>query len=588
MVDEQEFREEVDEQGIALADLLAALNRHKGMATLITLGIFIVGAVVTFAWPTKYQSTATIILEEPEVPEMLVQTTVTTFAAEQIQYINQRVMTRTNLAQIIEKFDLYQDKRRYMPTLLLTDEVQSNMTMELINVELTDPVAGRILLKAIAFTLGFEDPKPDIAQQVANELVSLYMEENVRSRTVQTVETSAFLTGEVERLDDVVKEIEDDVARFKEANEASLPQMMSINVEMSQRVDDQLMGIQRRLSQIEDTRILLDAQLAQIRPTAPMLLPDGSAVLSSQDQLKSLQTRLVRLEGMYSEDHPDVVRTRREVAALQAETGITADLSELTASLVDARTELAKARENYSADHPEVVRLERMVDSLVETIREGRDSIDELIKPDNPAYINLMAQKDGLKAGEEALRIEEQMLRDQLKDYEERLMKSPQVEQELIALQRELSSATSRYFAVRDRQFGAEMGESLETQSKGERFVLVEPPNLPLEPSSPNRPVLLLLFLVLAPVTGIGTIVLRMQLSKSIWGAKMLDSIQGAPPIAEIPLIATRREIVRGRRIMFATIAGVPVALAILAVTIHYVLRPLDVLWFVILRELGI
>jgi uncharacterized protein involved in exopolysaccharide biosynthesis len=236
MVDEQTFQDEAVEEGVGLADLLAALNRYKGTATLIALGILSVGAVVTFAWPPAYTSTATILLEEPEVPEMLVQTTVTTFAAEQIQYINQRVMTRTNLAQIIEKFDLYKDKRRYMPTLLLTNEVQQNMTLDLINVELTDPKAGRPMMKAIAFTVGFEDEKPDIAQQVANELVSLYMEENVRSRTVQTVETSAFLAGEVERLDEYVIEIEEKVASFKEENEASLPTMIGINMEMRQQI----------------------------------------------------------------------------------------------------------------------------------------------------------------------------------------------------------------------------------------------------------------------------------------------------------------------------------------------------------------
>jgi uncharacterized protein involved in exopolysaccharide biosynthesis len=588
MVDEQAFQEEGDEQGVELADLLAALNRYKGTATLIALGILSVGAVVTFAWPAAYTSTATILLEEPEVPEMLVQTTVTTFAAEQIQYINQRVMTRTNLAQIIEKFDLYKDKRRYMPTLLLTNEVQEHMTLDLINVELTDPSRGQSILKAIAFTVGFEDEKPDIAQQVANELVSLYMEENVRSRTVQTVETSAFLAGEVERLDEYVIEIEEKVASFKEENEASLPAMISINMEMRQRVEDQLSEIKRRRSQIEDTRIILDAQLVQIDPTSPMILPDGTAVMSSQDQLKGLQTRLAMLQGQYRDDHPDVIRTRRELEALKAASGLTADLTETTALLVDARTDLVKAKETYGDDHPEIQRLERMVDSLIRTIREKRESADALIKPDNPAYIQLNAQKDSLKVSEAALRLEEQSLRKQLKDYEERLMKAPKVEQELIALQRQLQSATTRYFAVRDRQFGAEMGEALETQSKGERFVLVEPPNLPLEPSSPNRPVLLLLFLILGPAAGVGVIVLRMTLSKSIWGAKMLDTVQGAPPIAEIPLIATRSEIVRARRVTIAAFTGVPAALAILAVTIHYVIRPLDVLWFVMLRQLGI
>jgi succinoglycan biosynthesis transport protein ExoP len=588
MIDEQEYQDDVGEQGVNFSDLLAALNRYKGQAALITFGIFIIGVVITFAWPTAYQSSATILLEEPEVPEMLVQTTVTTFAAEQIQYINQRVMTRTNLAQIIEKFDLYKDKRRYMPTLLLTEEVQSNMTLDLINVELTDPVAGRPVLKAIAFTVGFEDPKPDIAQQVANELVSLYMEENVRSRTVQTVETSAFLTGEVERLDDYVKQIEEKVALFKAEYEESLPEMLPINLQMSQRIDDQLMELKRRKTQIDDTRIMLNAQLSQIQPTVAMILPDGSAVLSPQDQLKSLQTRLAMLQGQYGDDHPDVISTRRQIEGLKAETGLTADLTETTALLVDARSDLAKAKEEYSADHPEVQRLQRMVDSLVALIKESRDSNDALIKPDNPAYIQLVSQLEALKSDETALLVEERSLRAQLKDYEERMMAAPKVEQEMVALQRQLQSATTRYFAVRDRQFGAEMGESLETQSKGERFVLVEPPNLPLEPSTPNRPVLLVLFLVLAPATGIGVIVLRMTLSQSVWGGRMIDSIQGGPPIAEIPMIATQREIKRSRRITIAAFAGVPAALAILAVTIHYAIRPLDVLWFVMLRQLGI
>jgi uncharacterized protein involved in exopolysaccharide biosynthesis len=267
---------------------------------------------------------------------------------------------------------------------------------------------------------------------------------------------------------------------------------------------------------------------------------------------------------------------------------LTADLTETTALLVDARSDLAIAKEEYSADHPEVRRLERMVDSLVELIKEGRDSSDALIKPDNPAYIQLVAQLESLGGEETALLAEERSLRQQMKDYEARMMAAPKVEQELIALQRQLQSATTRYFAVRDRQFGAEMGEALETQSKGERFVLVEPPNLPLEPSTPNRPVLLVLFLVLAPAVGIGVVVLRMTLSQSIWGGRMLDSIQGGPPIAEIPVIATQREIKRSRRMTIAAFAGVPAVLALLAVTIHYAIRPLDVLWFVMLRQLGI
>jgi len=585
MVTEQEYL--VEEEG-GLGDLIDALKRRKKLALITAAVVFVVGTVAIFVWPTYYMSTATILLEEPEVPEALVQTTVTTFAAEQVQYINQRVMTRTNLANIIEKFNLYEDKRRYTPTLLLTEDVQENIVLDLINVELTDPTRGQPVISTIAFTIGFEDPDAETAQKVANELVSLYMEENVRARTVQTVETREFLSKEGDDLEKRVNALEQQIARFKEANEGSLPEMTQVNVSVMQRLDNALLEVDRELKRIEETRILLDAQLIQIEPTRPMILPDGTAAMSPTDQLKSLQTRLATQKGLYSEDHPDVARTRREIESLRAETGLTGDLSETAAALSDARSQLAMARENYGAEHPEIIRLQRMIDSLESTINDQQDQADALIRPDNPAYIQLTAQRDSLQANEIALRAEKLELQSRLDEYEAAMLKAPRVEQELVSMQRQLQSATSQYYALRDRQFGAEMGEALESQSKGERFVLVEPPDMPLEPSSPNRPVLLLLLLLVAPAVGIAFIPVSEAMDRSVRGVKMLSAIQGSPPIAEIPLILTQDEIVHARRMRVLAWTGAPLALLFVALTIHFLLRPLDVLWFVALRKLGL
>jgi hypothetical protein len=191
-------------------------------------------------------------------------------------------------------------------------------------------------------------------------------------------------------------------------------------------------------------------------------------------------------------------------------------------------------------------------------------------------------------AEERSLNGQKAELEARLREYEERMLKAPAVEQQLIALSRELQSATTRYFAMRDRQFGAEMGEALETQSKGERFVLVEPANLPLEPASPNRPVLLILLVFLAPAIGFGFVVMRRMFDKSIWGSRMLDAVQGAPAIAEIPIIRTQAEIRHVRNVRIAALAGAPLVLILLALTVHFAMRPLDVLWFVVLRKLGI
>jgi uncharacterized protein involved in exopolysaccharide biosynthesis len=364
--------------------------------------------------------------------------------------------------------------------------------------------------------------------------------------------------------------------------------MVALNMQAVQRTENQLLEIQRQLQSIEESRILLTAQLAQVDKMAPTILPDGQAVLSPESQIKALETRLSMLEGQYSQNHPDVLRTRRELQAMREQTGITADLSDTAAALTAARAELAKARKTYTAGHPEVQRLERTVASLESKALEERDQADALVRPDNPAYIQISSQLEGLQADENSLREQARVLGERLDEYERNMLKSPKVEQELFALQRELQTATQRYIAIRDRQFGAEMGEALESQSKGERFVLVEPPNLPLEPSSPNRAALILLLLILSPAIGIGVVQLKEGMDNAVWASKDLEILQGAPPIAEIPLILTAKDQAHQQRVRRLAIAGVPAAVVLMMVVIHFAYRPLDVLWFSAMRQLGI
>ncbi len=583
-----EEREKIVEEGESLSDFMRRLKRRRRLALGVAAGIFFVGSLLVFIWPNTYESSAVILLEEPEVPAALVPTTVTVFAAQQVQYINQRVMTRSNLASIIEKFDLYPEKRQHLPTMLLADDIQDDITLDVINVELTDPQRNVPTIQTIAFTVGFRHEDPATARKVANELVSLYLEENLKARTVQTAETRQFLGGEVGRLDVQVRELEKQVADFKEKNKGALPELNALNLQIITRTEDELLNIQRQIQSLEETKIKLKAQLAEIDPVAPSLLADGRAVVAPENQLKALQTQLAMLEGRYDSSHPDVIRTRREIKALREQTGLTADFTDTAGALSTARSDLAKAKETYSPDHPEVVRLERLVSSLQQSTRDARETADAVMKPDNPAYIQISAQYEAVIAQEAAYRRQEAELRARLRDHEERLRDTPRVEQELVALQRQLESATARYLAMREREFGAMMGESLESEAKGERFVLVEPPDLPLEPATPNRVLLLSLLLVLSPALAMAAVMVREATDQSIWGANGLLAAQGAPPIAEIPQIMTRAEMARQQQQRKIALIATPAGIVLLAVIIHLAVKPLDVLWYTLLRELGI
>ena len=581
-----------DDQGTTFQDYLDALRRRQGTALKIAAALLVAGLAIIFFLPNSYQSTATILIEDPEVPRELAPSTVTTFAARQIQYINQRVMTRTNLAQIIEKFDLYPDERKYLPTLLLVDEVESQMSIDLVDVKLADPSSGQAGVNStIAFTLGFEHQTPAIARQVANELVSLYLAENVRSRTEQTAETSQFMQAEVDKLDGDVKEIDAQIAKLKRENEGALPEQTAMNLQFLQRADQELLEIDRELRSIDESKIILDANLAMLEPMAPMSTPDGRAVAPPADQLRAAQSELMMLEARYSADHPDVARARRNVEALRMEVGEDLQPNDSVSRLTEMRTRLAKARESYGEDHPEVVGLNRQVAALEQEVRDSslrpRAGRRTTAEPNNPAYLQVLAQRKQLDAKINALEAQRAQVRGKIAEYERKFGQTTDVERELSSLLRSRDSAAQNYQAARSRLFAAQTGQSLETQSKGERFTLVEPPDLPLVPSSPNRPILLTMLVLLALAAFFGWPQVAESMDGSINSARAVERVQGSPPLAEIPLIQNTTDVVQKRKLRISVLVIAPLLLVALALAVHFFVANLDVLWYVVIRRMG-
>ncbi|MEO7385710.1 MAG: hypothetical protein ABIX37_02110 [Gammaproteobacteria bacterium] len=567
-------------------DYLDALKRRRKPALLLAVTLLVLGAITIFFWPNAYTSTAVILIEDPDIPPGLVPSTVTTFASRQIQYINQRVMTRTNLAQIIEKFDLFPDERKYLPTLLMVPDVEKDMKIDVIDVQ-QQGSGGQQISSTIAFKLGFEHKNPQIARQVANELVSLYLAENVRARTEQTAETSQFMQTEVDRLDAEVKDLESQVATIKRDNEGSLPELMTFNMQLMAALDNDIGEIDRQIQSLRENKIMLDAELAKLSPMATTVTSEGRPVSSPQDQLKALQTELARLEGRYSPEHPDVLRVRRDLEAVRAQLGADISLDQNSANLSQAQLDLAKAKASYSADSPQVQQAERLVRSLearaAEPRRQGMGSLD----PDNPVYIQIRAQREMLDSTERSLETKQLELRSRRSTAERKMMKSSDVEKDLSGLLRRLQTAAFSYQNARERLTTAKMGQALETQSKGERFALVEPPDLPLLPSSPNRPVLLALLILLVLAAGLGWPQVAESMDEAIHSARAIERVQGAPPIAEIPLIETAQDRKHERNTRVGVVLIAPLIVAILLALIHFLWIPLDVLWYVGLRKLG-
>jgi len=175
-----------------------------------------------------------------------------------------------------------------------------------------------------------------------------------------------------------------------------------------------------------------------------------------------------------------------------------------------------------------------------------------------------------------------------MESYERRLQTAPAVERDYTAITRDLDAAQTKYTEVRQKQMEAQLAEKLESERKGEKFSLIEPPLVPDQPASPNRILIAVLGALLGLALAVGAAVLREAVDSTIRGRAELHELLGVPPLAIVPYLETSAERRRTRWNRRAALAGTAAACVLGVVAIHLFYRPLDVLWAVAMRKLGI
>jgi len=579
----------MEEQTKDLADILIAIRRRRTAITTIAVVIFLASALLAALLPPVYRSTATILIEEQDISTDLVRAAVSTFAVQRIQTISQRVMTRSNLTQIIQKFDLYQDDKRTKTDEEIIDAMRENIKLDTINADVMDPRSGAPTKATIAFTLSYDGENADITQQVANELTSLFLKENLQQRTQKAEESYAFLKEQADNFGRQIADFEKKLATFKEKNAANMPEMAGMNFGLKDSTTREVEDVENQIHSLKERKFYLETQLAQTDPMGPSVSSSGMAIPNQSARLRQLQNDYTSALSRYAPNHPDVLRLRREIAALEGQTGAVDTSADTAKQLVNLRTDLAAAQQKYSDDHPDIIKLRKEIAALENVVAEPKPSGSKTSTPtpDNPAYVTLQVQLNSAEQDMRMLTLKREQLKIKLAEYEARLAQSPQIEREYSDLTRGLDSAKLKFQEIKARQNEAELSKSLESESKGERFSLIDTPASPEKPVSPNRPVILLLGFLLSMGSGLGYGVLADSMDKSIRGAKGLASVLGTNPLSIIPYIENNQDRqgkgrTKRRRIM--SLIGI-IALALLL--IHFLWMPLDVLWIKAARYLS-
>jgi polysaccharide biosynthesis transport protein len=586
----------------ALRDYVAAARYRSGWLTAAFVAGLVVTVLLALLLPPHYRSAGTILIEQQEMPQDFVRSTVTSYADERVQVISKRVMTTETLLNLIRRYDLYPSQRAKDTREALLSRMRKDIGLKMISADVIDPRNGRPTEATIAFEVSYTSRSADLAAKVANELTSLYLNENLNNRTQLARDAATFLESEGDRLNRQIADLEARISKYKEKNFQKLPEVTQLNLQFLDRTEEQLRTAQMRHDSLEQQRVFLEAQLAQLKPNSTVYSETGERIVSSADRLKMARSQLDSARALYSPDHPDVVRLQREVAGLEREvnsstggpsTDAGPDVNDLRRRLEDARAQLQQVSERYGPEHPDRVRLQREVEALEQQLAAAPPAAPTPLVPvptqaDNPAYVQIQAQVSATINDLAALDTEMQKLRARIADYQRDVSLSPAVEKEYREMLRDYDSARIKYQEIRSKQVEAKTAQDLESDRKGERFTLIDPPLPPEEPVSPNRILILVLGSVMSAGAAIGLLWLLERFDTTIRGRLDLQHILGVPPLALVPRIITESEMrAARRRVHIATWSAAATAgMALLLVHVFY--RPLDVLWFSLARRLGL
>ncbi len=472
------------------SDYLAMLRRHWVLIVVLAVIGPPLGYGISKFLPNRFKSTTLVLVEQPSVPTDFVKPVDTTDINERLASMQQQILSRTRLEPLIHQYGLFQSD---MNKLSMDDLV--GRLQKAIEVTPVLPMAETRASNLPGFFVNVTMDDARTAQEVCTTVTSMFIEENLRRRQAQSEDTTQFLSQQLTEAKAKLDEQDAKLAAFKSHYIGALPDEEQTNLNLLTGLTSQLDAASQALARAQQdktfTQTMLTQQIASWEASKT-----GQSPETMDQQLAVLQTQLATLKARYTDDYPDVIKAKADIEALQKK--------------------IADSESQKAVTDPTKTQKPLAEPAQITQLRAQIHSYDQVI-----------AEKTK----------EQEQIKQQIKTYEERVQSSPGVEQQYKELTRGYQTALESYNELQKKRDDSSMATELERKQQGEQFRVLDPANLPEQPSYPNRPLFALggfgggLFL------GIGiTLFLELQ-NSSMRSERDVEFALRLPVLAIVPAI---------------------------------------------------
>ena len=446
---------------VAMWEYWGMLVRRKWLVIASVIAGVVIGAVLCVVLPKSYRSSTVILIENQKIPDEYVKGIGAGHIEERLMMIQQQVMSRALLSQILDEYKLYEGLVKREGHEAAIERLRKSVVVDMVS------TSGPKRKTIEAVNISFADQDPLTAMKVTAKLGSLFIDENLKDREQLVTGVSVFLEQEVQEAKKALEAKEQVISEYKRKYVGLLPEQMNANLRVLDRMqielnatNDALHGQTERLGSIENSIREYQASMA-----ARMDLDDSKSLSRNVDplvtRLNELERRLTTLRAEWKETYPDIVDTKQEIESVKAQ--------------------LAEKAEGQS------------------------ESKNDQIAMTQDTYLReLIRQRNDLATETSSLKARRIRMMESIKETERRLEQTPVREQEVLTLVRDYENMQKNYQALLDKRLNAHVAVNLEKRQKGEQFRILDPANLPEKLDSPNRLLIMVLGLLAGSTLGVG------------------------------------------------------------------------------------